>query len=146
MAGESLTAALAGNPLLRTFDRGVTGGLNPKVNLAETLHGGNLTVFAPIDSAYAALPSGTLQQLTTTTATWRKALSYLIVRGRLDPSHVDGTHPTLAGSPLIVRTTAGGVQVAQAHVVCGGLRTRDATVYLLDAVPLPGGPGATSGG
>ncbi len=142
MGTEPLTAALAHDPLLGTFDRAVTGGLNPKVSLTATLGAGNLTVFAPLDSAYAAIPAASLQRLTADTAGWRKALSLLVVRGRLDPAGVQGTHATLAGSPLRVRSTAAGLQVGDAHVVCGGLRTRDATLYLLDAVPLPGGGSA----
>jgi uncharacterized surface protein with fasciclin (FAS1) repeats len=137
MAAEPLTSALAENPLLGTFDRALTGHLNRQVVLTAALRGGNLTVFAPIDSAYAALSPVALQQLTQSPTALRKALSYLLVRGRLTPTLVGGAHASLAGVPIRVGSSAGTLQVGSAHVVCGGLRTRDATVYLLDAVPLP---------
>jgi uncharacterized surface protein with fasciclin (FAS1) repeats len=137
MATEPLTSALGDNPLLATFDRALTGRLNRQVVLTAALRGGNLTVFAPIDSAYAALSPVAFQQLTQSPAALRKALSYVLVRGRLAPTDVPGVHGSLAGVPIRV-DTAGGLSVGSARVVCGGLRTRDATVYLLDAVPLPG--------
>jgi uncharacterized surface protein with fasciclin (FAS1) repeats len=137
MSSEGVTAAVAANPLLKTLDKGISGRLNAKVSLTATLADGQFTVFAPIDSGFATMPAATLQKLTLDPSSLRKALSHLVVRGQLSPSQVVGTHSTLAGDPITVTSAAGTLRVGRATVVCGGLHTANATIYLVDAVPSP---------
>jgi uncharacterized surface protein with fasciclin (FAS1) repeats len=137
MSSEGVTAAVAANPLLKTLDKGISGRLNAKVSLTATLADGQFTVFAPIDSGFATMPAATLQKLTLDPSSLRKALSHLVVRGQLSPSQVVGTHSTLAGDPITVTGAAGALRVGRATVVCGGLHTANATIYLVDAVPSP---------
>jgi uncharacterized surface protein with fasciclin (FAS1) repeats len=138
MARETFASALRGNPLLTTFGQGLSGRLNPKVDLMDLIAGGRFTVFAPIDSAYAALPAVTLQRTTSNPTKLRKALSSLLVRGQLPPSQVAGRHVTLSGSTVTVTRTGAGLEVGGATVVCGGLQTTNVMLYLLDAVPAAG--------
>ena len=56
MAADPVAVAAGNNPLLKTLTAAVSGKLNPKVNLVDTLNGGEFTVFAPVDSAFAKLP------------------------------------------------------------------------------------------
>jgi uncharacterized surface protein with fasciclin (FAS1) repeats len=135
MKAEPVTAALAANPLVKTLVQGLTGRLNSKVSLADSLSPGDFTVFAPIDSAFAKVPAAALQQVTLKPSALRKMLSHLVVRGQLTPGQVAGAHPTLAGDPIVVTGASGQLTVGGAHVVCGGLRTANATIYLIDAVP-----------
>jgi uncharacterized surface protein with fasciclin (FAS1) repeats len=137
MTAESVTAAIAANPLLKTLDEGLSGRLNAKVSLTGLLAGGQFTVFAPIDSGFAKMPAAALQRLTLEPASLRKTLSHLVVRGQLSPSQVVGAHPTLAGDSITVTSAADTLRVGAATVVCGGLGTANATIYLVDAVPLP---------
>ena len=65
----------------------------------------------------------------------RKLLSHLVVRGQLAPGQVTGSHLTLAGDSIAVTSASGQLAVGAAQVVCGGLRTANATIYLIDAVP-----------
>ena len=63
MAQDPVAVAASNNPLLKTLVAAVSGKLNPKVNLVDTLDGGEFTVFAPVDSAFAKVPAATLAKL-----------------------------------------------------------------------------------
>ena len=54
MAQDPVAVAAGNNPLLKTLTAAVSGGLNPEVNLVDTLNGDEFTVFAPVDDAFAA--------------------------------------------------------------------------------------------
>ncbi len=54
MAEDPVATAASNNPLLKTLVAAVSGQLNPKVNLVDTLNGDEFTVFAPVDDAFAA--------------------------------------------------------------------------------------------
>ena len=58
MAQDPVAVAASNNPLLTTLTAAVSGQLNPDVNLVDTLNGGQFTVFAPTDSAFAKIDSG----------------------------------------------------------------------------------------
>ena len=51
MSQDPVAVAASNNPLLTTLTAAVSGGLNPDVNLVDTLNGGEFTVFAPVDDA-----------------------------------------------------------------------------------------------
>jgi uncharacterized surface protein with fasciclin (FAS1) repeats len=53
MAQEPVTVAASNNPLLTTLTAAVSGKLNSTVNLVDTLNGGQFTLFAPVDDAFA---------------------------------------------------------------------------------------------
>ena len=54
MAADPVAVAASNNPLLKTLTAAVSGQLNPKVDLVDTLNGDEFTVFAPVDDAFAA--------------------------------------------------------------------------------------------
>ena len=58
MAQEPVAVAASNNPLLTTLTAAVSGKLNPNVNLVDTLNGGQFTLFAPVDDAFAQAPAG----------------------------------------------------------------------------------------
>src|SRR5690348_17141986 len=65
MAQDPVAVAASNNPLLKTLVSAVSGKLNPKVNLVDTLNGGDFTVFAPVDTAFAKVPAATVTKLKT---------------------------------------------------------------------------------
>lgn len=137
MAQDPVATAASNNPLLTTLVSAVSGKLNPKVNLVDTLNGGEFTVFAPVDAAFAKVPAATLAMLKTDDAALSKILTYHVVAGRLSPDQVDGSHATVEGAPVTVTGSGNDLKVNGASVICGGVRTANATVYLIDTVLTP---------
>ena len=137
MAQEPVAVAASNNPLLTTLTAAVSGKLNSTVNLVDTLNGGQFTLFAPVDDAFAKLPSATIDSLKTDSAGLTNILTYHVVPGRVNPQNVDGVHKTLQGADLTVTGFGNNLRVNNASVVCGGVQTANATVYLIDTVLTP---------
>lgn len=137
MAAAPVATAASGNPLLKTLVAAVSGKLNPKVDLVSTLNGGEFTVFAPVDTAFAKIPAATVNTLKTNDALLTKILTYHVVAGQLDPTAVVGKHPTVEKQDLTVTGSGDALKVNGASVICGGVKTANATVYLIDSVLMP---------
>ncbi|BBX17396.1 hypothetical protein MDUV_22560 [Mycolicibacterium duvalii] len=137
MAASPLTVAASNNPLLTTLTQAVSGQLNPQVNLVDTLNGAEFTVFAPTDEAFAKLDPATIETLKTDAPLLTNILTYHVVPGQADPSAVVGTHTTVQGADVTVTGHGDQLMVNDASVVCGGVQTANATVYLIDSVLMP---------
>ena len=137
MALDPVATAASNNPILKTLTAAVSGQLNPKVNLVDTLNGGQFTVFAPVDEAFAKIDPATIETLKTDDALLSKILTYHVVPGQVTPDKIAGTHTTVQGGSVTVTGTKDALQVDGANVVCGGVKTANATVYLIDAVLMP---------
>ncbi|TKV57796.1 fasciclin domain-containing protein [Nakamurella flava] len=137
MAADPVATAASNNPLLKTLTAAVSGQLNPQVNLVNTLNGGEFTVFAPVDEAFAKVPAATLETLKTDSATLTSILTYHVVSGQLSPDQVVGEHTTVEGKTLTVTGSGDSLKVNDANVICGGVKTANATVYLIDGVLTP---------
>ena len=139
MSQDPVATAASNNPLLTTLVAAVSGKLNPKVNLVDTLNGGEFTVFAPVDSAFAKIDSATIDTLKTDAGadTLTKILTYHVVPGQISPSDIDGTHKTVEGGDVTVTGSGDSIKVNDANVICGGVHTANATVYLIDSVLMP---------
>jgi uncharacterized surface protein with fasciclin (FAS1) repeats len=137
MAAAPVASAAAGNPLLKTLVASVSGQLNPKVNLVSTLNSDQFTVFAPVDSAFAKIPAATITTLKSDSALLTKILTYHVVPGQLDATAVVGKHATAEKQELTVTGSGDNLKVNNANVICGGVKTANATVYLIDTVLMP---------
>jgi uncharacterized surface protein with fasciclin (FAS1) repeats len=137
MAAAPLATAASGNPLLKTLVASVSGKLNPKVDLVSTLNGGEFTVFAPVDTAFAKIPAATINTLKTNDALLSKILTYHVVPGQLDATSVVGKHATVEKQDVTVTGSGDNLMVNNAKVICGGVKTANATVYLIDTVLMP---------
>ncbi len=141
MAQDTVTVAASNNPLLTTLVKAVSGQVNPAVNLVETLNGGEWTVFAPVDDAFAALDAETMALIGTPEGaeTLSSVLTYHVIEGQIAPSDIAGDHTTVNGATLTVSGSGDSISVGgdQANVICGGVKTANATVYLIDAVLMP---------
>ncbi|GAA1481009.1 fasciclin domain-containing protein [Gordonia sinesedis] len=137
MATAPVATAASNNPLLKTLTQAVSGQLNPQVNLVDTLNNGQYTVFAPTDDAFAKVDPATIDKLKTDSALLTKILTYHVVSGQLAPNQVVGDHKTLEGQNVTVSGSGNDLKVGNASVVCGGVKTANATVYLIDSVLMP---------
>lgn len=137
MSQVPVAVAASNSPLLKTLTSAVSGQLNPQVNLVDTLNNGQYTLFAPTDAAFGKLPASTVDQLKTDAALLSRILTYHVVQGQVSPAKIIGTHMTLEGASVTVTGQGNNLNVSNAGVVCGGLPTANATVYLIDTVLMP---------
>ena len=137
MAMDPVATAASHNPMLKTLTQAVSGQLNPQVNLVDTLNNGQYTVFAPTDDAFAKLDAATIDKLKTDKDLLTKILTYHVVSGQIAPDMIDGTHKTLEGQDVTVTGSGNDLKVNNAGVVCGGVKTANATVYMIDTVLMP---------
>ena len=137
MAQDPVAVAASNNPLLTTLTSAVSGKLNPNVNLVDTLNGSEFTVFAPTDAAFAKIDPATIEMLKTDSDLLSSILTYHVVPGQASPSQVTGTHKTVQGGEVTVTGAGNSIKVNDASVVCGGVRTANAAVYLIDTVLMP---------
>ena len=101
MAQDPVATAASNNPLLTTLVAAVSGKVNPKVNLVDTLNGGEFTVFAPVDDAFKKIDAATIDSLKTDAgaATLTSILTYHVVPGQIAPADIDSRPPVSPGSP-----------------------------------------------
>ncbi|NSX36564.1 fasciclin domain-containing protein [Pseudarthrobacter oxydans] len=137
MALDPVAVAASNNPILTTLTAAVSGKLNPKVDLVDTLNGGEFTVFAPVDDAFAKIDAATIDTLKTDDALLSKILTYHVVPGQISPDKIAGTHTTVQGGSVTVAGSGDNLKVDDANVICGGVKTKNATVYLIDSVLMP---------
>jgi uncharacterized surface protein with fasciclin (FAS1) repeats len=137
MSTDPVAVAASNNPLLTTLVAAVSGQLNPEVDLVDTLNGDEFTVFAPVDDAFAKIDPATIEALKTDAATLSSILTYHVVPGQLSPDEVVGTLTTVQGGTVEVTGSGDALMVNDAAVICGGVHTANATVYLIDTVLLP---------
>jgi uncharacterized surface protein with fasciclin (FAS1) repeats len=140
MAQDPVATAASNNPLLSTLTSALSGKLNPQVNLVDTLNNGQYTVFAPTNAAFDKLPAATLDELKTNAEKLKSILTFHVVQGQASPAKVDGTHKTLQGADLNVVGQGNDLKVNDAGLVCGGVHTANATVYMIDTVLVPPSP------
>ena len=137
MAQDPVTVAASNNPMLKTLTQALSGKLNPNVNLVDTLNGGEFTVFAPTDDAFAKIDPATIEKLKTDSDLLTSILTYHVVPGQASPAKVAGTHKTVQGADVTVTGDGNGLQVNDAGLVCGGVSTANAQVYMIDTVLMP---------
>jgi uncharacterized surface protein with fasciclin (FAS1) repeats len=137
MAQDPVTVAASNNPMLKTLTQALSGKLNPNVNLIDTLNGGEFTVFAPTDDAFAKIDPATIEKLKTDSDLLTSILTYHVVPGQASPAKVAGTHKTVQGADVTVTGEGNGLKVNDAGLVCGGVSTANAQVYMIDTVLMP---------
>lgn len=137
MSQDPVAVAASNNPLLTTLVSAVSGALNPDVNLVDTLNGDEFTVFAPVDDAFAKIDAATIEGLKTDSDTLTSILTYHVVPGQIEPADIAGMHTTVQGADLEVTGSGDEWMVNDATVICGGVQTANATVYLIDTVLMP---------
>lgn len=137
MAQDPVAVAASNNPMLTTLTKAVSGELNPEVDLVDTLNGDEFTVFAPVDDAFKALPEEDLNAVASDAQMLSSVLTYHVVPGQIMPEDLPGMHDTVEGQQVEVTGSGDELMVNDAQVICGGVQTANAVVYLVDAVLMP---------
>ena len=139
MAQDPVATAASNNPLLKTLVATVSGQFNPKVNLVDTLNGDQFTVFEPVDEAFAQIDEATLKTLAKpkNAEALTTVLTYHVIPGQLSPEQVTGMQTSVQGEDVEVTGSGDDLKVNDATVICGGVQTANATVYLIDSVLMP---------
>ena len=134
MSTDGVATAASNNPLLSTLVTAVK-----RAGLVDTLNNTqDITVFAPDNDAFAALGKTTLTKALANKGQLTKILTTHVVKGRIAPADLAGTHQTLSGSSITVSGSGTDFTVnGNAHVVCGNVQTANATVYIIDHVLMP---------
>lgn len=111
--------------------------------LVEALNGeGPLTVFAPTDEAFAALPEGTVEALLNDLPTLEGILLYHVVAGKVMAADVVTLESatTLQGSDLSIRVEDGRVFLNDTiEVILTDIEASNGVIHVIDAVLLPPG-------
>ena len=135
MATEPVATAASSNPLLTTLVTAVgEAGLVDTLNSAE-----GITVFAPTDDAFGAIPKKDLNAVLADKETLTAILTHHVVGEQLSPEDVAGEHETLNGDMITVEGSGDDFTVEGATVLCGNIPTANATVYVIDQVMMPQG-------
>jgi len=133
MATAPVATAASANPVLKTLVTAVgAAGLVDTLNSAP-----ELTVFAPANDAFGAIPEKDLNALLADKPALTKVLTHHVVAGKLAPEDLAGTHKTLAGDQITVEGSGEAFKIGEANVICGNVQTANATVYVIDGVLMP---------
>ncbi len=111
--------------------------------LVDALNGdGPLTVFAPTDDAFAALPEGTVEALLNDIPALTEILLYHVVEGRAvaaDVVTLDSVTTLQGGEVAIEVTDAGVVLNGSVNVIITDIIASNGVIHVIDAVLLPPG-------
>ena len=136
MATAPVATAASANPLLSMLVTAVTeAGLVDTLNSAK-----DITVFAPSNDAFAKVPAADLQALLADKEMLTQVLTYHVVGQPVTPEDLGTAGPftSLQGAPVEVAGSGEDFTVNGASkVVCGGVQTANATVYIVDSVLMP---------
>jgi uncharacterized surface protein with fasciclin (FAS1) repeats len=100
-----------------------------------------LTVFAPNNAAFAALPEGALDDLLADIPQLTAVLTYHVLAGtQLAADLTAGDYVTLNGASVTVTTPEGMVKVNDATVIGADVLASNGVAHVIDSVLLPAGP------
>lgn len=110
--------------------------------LVDALKGeGPLTVFAPTNAAFAALPAGTVENLLKPENKDQliAILTYHVVAGKVMAADVVKVESatSLQGQSITVSVVDGGVMVDNANVIATDIKASNGVIHVIDAVLLP---------
>ncbi len=137
----SIAAIIAENPALTTLNEAAQ-----TANVQQTwVDADEITVFAPTNAAFEALPDGISEQLLSDRAQLQRVLLYhMLNQARSEADLIDRRLiQTLAGSPVLIFEDRGMFTVNGAQFITTDIEASNGTVHIIDSVILPS-PEATT--
>lgn len=109
----------------------------------------NLTVFAPTDAAFAAMPPAELAALQANKTAMQKFILHHIINAPVDSTKIKGARgavPSGAGDNVLLDGSeeAGGLKADGANIVQADLRTASGLLHVVDKVLVAGAGGAAT--
>lgn len=142
MADDPVATAASNNPALSTLAQAIQAA-----DLVDTLNTTeDITVLAPADPAFEAVPADALDALLADTPQLTAVLTHHVIPGRLAPDELAGTHTTLNDDEVTIEGSGEDFTIGadgtllgetEASVICGNVQTANATVYVIDQVLAP---------
>jgi uncharacterized surface protein with fasciclin (FAS1) repeats len=134
MAQDPVATAASNNPALSTLVAAIK-----QAGLVDTLNNAKgITVFAPTNDAFAKIPKADLDKVLADKATLSQILTYHVVGQTITPAELgSGSFQTLEKGTVSTSGSGDKFMVNGANVVCGNVKTANATVYLIDTVLMP---------
>ena len=129
-----LADTLGRDPQLSTFNRLVQqAGMQDELRAA-----GPLTVFAPSDEAFKAVPAKTLEALAADKAQLKAVLNYHIIASKLAAGEVkNGNVKTLQGANVALSRAGSFVTVEEAMVQQADIAATNGVAHVIDRVLMP---------
>lgn len=102
----------------------------------------NLTVFAPTDAAFAALPAGELDRLMKpeNAGALQKILTYHIINAKVDSTKIKGAKgdvKTVEGSSVTLDGSGAGLLADSADIIQPDVMATNGVVHVIDKVLMP---------
>ena len=100
----------------------------------------NLTVFAPTDAAFAALPAGELDRLMKSPAELQKLMTYHVINATVDSGKIKGAKggvKTVAGPNLVLDGSGAHLMANTADIVQSDVHATNGTVHVVNQVLMP---------
>lgn len=133
-APAPLADVLARDPNLSTFNRLVV-----QAGMTDALRGaGPLTVFAPNDEAFKAVPAKTMETLAQDPVQLKAVLNFHIANGKLAAADVQsGSVKSLQGASLTTSRTGNFVGIDDALVQQADINATNGIAHVIDRVLMP---------
>ncbi|MBI2734906.1 MAG: fasciclin domain-containing protein [Aquabacterium sp.] len=131
----NVVAAASAAPELSTFSK-----LIQQAGLQDSLQGsGPVTVFAPSDEAFKALPAATLDKLAKDPEQLKAVLGYHVVPGLVKSGDIDGSRPltTSTGAKMNVSKAGDFVTVDDGLVIKADVQASNGVIHVIDRVLTP---------
>lgn len=129
---ETLRASGQFKTLLKALD---TAQLTALIKGQRTL-----TLFAPTDSAFAAMPAGELDRLMKDPPALQALLVYHLINLPVDSSKIAGARgpvQTVSGAGVVLDGVGGGLKANDANIVQADIRTPNGIIHVVDRVLKP---------
>lgn len=134
LSASDVVDALSQSPTLTRLGRAVE-----EAGLVQELEGEDgATLLAPDDEAFSRLGRADAARLLGDRSTLVRVVRTHVLPERLGPEELVGRHQALSGATVEVTGSGTDLTVdGDARVVCGNIRTSNATIYVIDRVLVP---------
>ncbi len=133
---QTITDIVVNSPVHNTLETAViAAGLAPALSAP-----GALTVFAPTDQAFAALPAGTLSALLADpSGALTKVLTYHVASGKIQAAAITNGQiiTTLNGKTVRARISGGNLFINNSKITVRNIKATNGIVHVIDAVLIP---------